>query len=297
MTPPEDYFRPLTTVKLRNRFRDDSFEPAQVPAGTQAQLLVQFLRLYDQKRLLPKRGPRRLCDCCDHREDCWGAAMDARATPSRESGGIVLPWIGRHYQLGGVVVLAINPNIGAGDETDLLIEHAISWCHHQPGLEQNHRRHEGSAFAFGAMRSAAVLLDLLDGAPVRDREPCELVDALHRTARLQAVKCIPRRTRSSPTRGMWRNCPPFLLSEELKLLRPRYLLTLGNDARGASTALTGYRPARRTRSGRGHLGRIEFDGWTTDLFSVAHPAWGKSHADHDVLLRSARARGTGATLG
>jgi hypothetical protein len=195
-------------------------------------------------------------------------------------------------------VLAINPNIGPEDDTELLIEHSISWYFHQPGLEQNHKKHGRTAFAFGAMRSAAVLLDLLDGTPIRDREPRELVGALHRTARLQAVKCIPRRARSRPTDGMWRNCPSFLLVEELKLLKPGYLLTLGKDARIAAMALDGYRRPRGAKPNRIHMGRIEFGTWATDVFSIAHPASGKSYASHDALMRSAhviRARGNTAS--
>jgi hypothetical protein len=73
---PEEYYRPLTTAELQARFRADCFEPTEVPAGAQAQLLVRLLRLYDQNGLLPTRPPRRLCDCCQHREDRWSGGQD-----------------------------------------------------------------------------------------------------------------------------------------------------------------------------------------------------------------------------
>jgi DNA invertase Pin-like site-specific DNA recombinase len=51
----------------------------------------------------------------------------------------------------------------------------------------------GSAFAYRMLRSAAAILDLADNEPIRDRDvPGDLVDSLHRTARLQAVKCVPQ---------------------------------------------------------------------------------------------------------
>jgi hypothetical protein len=277
---------------LQALFVADEFEPRQVPAGVQAKLLLRLFRLYEKRGLLPGGHAAPLVACCPNAQACWAPALKARPAKVGDNGCVALPWIGRQYRPGGVAVLGINPNIGAEDETNLLIEHGISWDKHHSGLENGQRRQEGSAFAFGSMRSAAALLDVLDGQPVRDREPAELVEALHRTARLQSIKCVPRRTRSKPTNPMWQNCPSMLLGSELDIVKPGWLLVLGADPRWAIERLDGYRP-ERTRNRLLGRGRLERSGWSAEVLCVAHPASSTSAASHGALLRSLRRRQRG----
>jgi hypothetical protein len=274
---------------LQALFVDDGYESHQVPSGTQARLLVRLYRLYEEAGLLPHGRPAPLVACCRNATECWAAALKARPAQVGDNGCVALPWVGRGYRPGGVVVLGINPNIGVDEETDLLIEHGISWDKHHVSLENGERRQERSAFAFGAMRSAAVLLDVLDDLPVRDRDPVELVETLHRTVRLQSIKCVPRRTRSKPTPAMWRNCPPMLLGSELDIVKPASLLVLGTDARWAIQRLDGYRAGRVTSKVLSR-GVLERRGWSAEIVCVAHPASSASDASYATLLRSFRRR-------
>jgi hypothetical protein len=228
------------------------------PHGRQLTLLRQFITLYDREKLLPGGVPRRLCDCCPNREECWAGSGRRRHKREGENGSVMLPWIGEHYQPGrNVAVLAINPNIAAADGTDIFMEYGISWEHHDQSLSRNKKCDAGSWFAYRALRSAAVLQDAIDGRPIRDREPRDLIKTLHSTARLQAVKCVPRGTGSEPTNGMWRNCPPFLLLKELDIVRPAALLVLGAKAAQAVAALDGFGWLRGGGSlGRGRLERL-----------------------------------------
>jgi hypothetical protein len=208
MSPAEGTLWPGNGSELRARFEQAGFDPDEIPSGDQTTLLLELLELYasESKDLAPATRP--LCDCCPNREPCWAGAEDARRTPSTdrpEDGGIMLPWVGTRYRPDalvapdGLVVIAINPNIAPDHRSFLLSEHEISWRHHC-GLETGQKSDKGSSFAYRMLRSAAAVLDFADELPITDRErPQDLVDALHRTARLQAVKCVPRRDRSKPT--------------------------------------------------------------------------------------------------
>jgi hypothetical protein len=273
-------FRPTSVRALQDRFRADHFEKKQIPRGDQAKTLVSLLDLYAEHNLFPQDRIRPLCVVCPNKDDCWARGRGSRRRSRDEDGAICLPWVGRDYGPQGVVTIGINPNISERNgRTDLLIEHAITWDWHIDGLDRGLRANKGSRFAYGAMRSAAGLLDLIDGKPIRDRDPRndddaqQLVHAVHRTARLQAIKCVPVRKDSEPLTAMWRNCPGFLLADELKLVRPGHLLVLGTNAKNAVTSL-----------GRIHAGRLELDDWSCAIHFVAHPRTGS--ASEAALLTS-----------
>jgi uracil-DNA glycosylase len=273
-----------TETRLHRRFKADQYPSRQWPRGLEAKLLVDLLGVYEGAGLSPGTNVP-LCRGCPHAPSCWANGHEYQRVPRRGAvgdGGICLPWVGRDYRpQRDVVTVAINPNLGPGDPSDLLIEHGITWDHHVVGLALNDRSHEGSRFAFGAMRGAAALLDVADGIPVRDREPHELAGLVRRVARLQAVKCIPRTPTSKPLPNMWRNCPQFLLGQELDILRPQFILTLGTDPRRAVSGLDGYRQ-RRCRAQRVHHGELVREGWQATVFGVDHPRSG--HASETSLI-------------
>jgi hypothetical protein len=261
--------------------------------GEQAKLLVRLLDLYESKGLFCDGRPAALCDVCPNGTPCWkeagrGVRRRPRKREESEDGSVCLPWVGRDYSKGGVAVLGINPNMAHNDPTDLLIEHGITWERHVVTLSRNLDRDEGSRFGFGAMRSAAALVDLLDGQRPRHREPAELVDTVARVARLQAVKCVPRNEASRPLRGMWKHCPRLLLEDELDVLRPRFLLVLGADPRWAVEQLSGYRDLRCRATGV-RRGRLAYRGWSAEVYAIHHPAHG-GEASERALLRSLQVR-------
>lgn len=194
------------------------------------------------------------------------------------------------------MILGVNPNISADEWSELLSEHSITWERHVLPLSKG-KRGQGR-FAFAAYRTAAALLDLLDDSPVRLREPEELVDIPARTARLQAVKCLPKCRGSTPRAKMWKHCPPLLLGDELNVLRPSALLVLGGKPLSASKALDQRaagralafepRPSRLERVTRGLLCG---ENWSADVYGLPHPRAGKD-ANEQAFIRSLRRRQT-----
>lgn len=256
-------------------FKNEWPGPERIPGGEQADLLIKLLDMYRSQRLAYRRGEIALCDICPNATSCWkGLERSARRRPTpvnyQENGGIILPWVGRRYKAGGVAVIGINPNIAADDYTFLLIEHGISWDHYIPTFEQGSLHEGGSSFGGCAMRTAGLVLDDLDGRPIRDRKPLELIDVVHRTARLQAVKCVPKRKRSEPSPEMSKRCPEFLLAKELAILRPSRIVILGAPARDAVHQMPGY-CSLGSRAARLQRGELALDGSSASVYTLSHP--------------------------
>jgi hypothetical protein len=256
----------------------------QIPQGEQASLPIKLLAVYEQAGLAHDPWPQPLCRCCRHNERCWTGPQSEHRHPTAtepEDGAVMLPWVGPKYRPGGVAIIAINPNIAPDDPTNLLLEHGISWDQHEAKLRQNFKLNDRSPFAWKSLTTAAALLDYIDGRPAQTREPRELIDALHRTARLQAVKCVPKVRNSTPRPGMQKLCPAFLLGDELRVLEPGYVLVFGVPAREAVRRLSEFVPEKSSP----HLssGRLISGDWSADTFALAHPsahydAWNHSHA-------------------
>ena len=288
--------RPRTVRDLQARFRSYDYKSEEmIPKGNQAKALLRLLDVYEEAGLLPCGQPAALCHVCRHKQACWSAAKaDARRRPRQrdreddENGCVPLPWVGPHYARGGVLVLGINPNIAGRDYTDLLIEHSNTWNQYIESFRHGKRAVGRSRFGFAAMRSAAALVDTLHGRPPRLREPKELVETLLCTARLQAVKCMPRVPNSKPYREMWEHCPSLLLGEELNVLRPGILLALGDDPRSAVERLSGFEPLRARALGS-PVGRMRGRGWVADVYTLPHPRAGKVEVE-ESFVRSLRTR-------
>lgn len=269
---------PRTPGELRARFKNDNFPRSRWPAGRQSELLLSLLGLYESKGLSPASSA--LCDCCENRRPCWhGGGRTAKRRPTAddtEDGGIILPWVGKNYlhRHKRVVLVALNPNIARGDPTELLLEHSISWFRHQDRVFGPEVEYDGhSPFAFRAYQSLAAVVAHADALPIPNRATFpELRETLHQTARLQAVKCIPRVSISKPEREMRRRCPDFLLVDELTILAPDYILGLGGAVRAAFESMDSYRterthPKNLLTVGSWNLGRI-----SAIVFLIPHPS-------------------------
>lgn len=288
--------RPRTTDELADRFRSYGYaRKEQIPEGEQARMLLGLLDVYERVGLLRKGRPVALCQICRHAKTCWAGAMPGTSREPNgpfgeddEDGSVCLPWVGPQYRPGRLVVLGINPNIARRDYTDLLIEHGIVWDHWIARFREGLRAEGGSRFGFGAMRTAAGLLDVLDGKPVRAREPEELVHTTTRVARIQAIKCVPRRSRSQPFPPMWNRCPTLVLRHELEVLEPRIVLVFGDKPAAVVSQLRGFRG--------GHMpglpafrGRLELDSSAIDVYALPHPAAPAAEASEAAFLESLNA--------
>lgn len=300
MTTVEAAFWPRDERELRQRFEDAHFCPEEVPTDEHAQLLLDLLADYDDQGLAPASRP--LCSCCPHAKVCWASAAHARRSPSRErpeDGGIILPWVGAGYRRGGVLVVGVNPNIAAEDRTYLLSEHELSWDLYDRSLRRLQPTVGRSTFAYRMARSASLLLSRAEGASIPDPGNCDpLLRALHSTARLQAVKCIPKRARSRPTQTMTRRCPPFLLACELAILRPGLILTLGSVPDAAIAQIPGYKYLEDQSSEYLWRHRIIADWGQPEVFAIPHPAdprggWkrGNETLQHVLYDQQSRRRG------
>jgi hypothetical protein len=214
-----------------------------------------------------------------------------------QNGGIVLPWIGRRYSDGGVVVLGMNLNDASGlaRSFDIVAGDIDELGQGRSRVTYGHDYHEyrGSNFPYRSTRTVALVLDWLDGEPATDRErPEELAPLIDSTIRLQTVKCSPRNDASSkPTDKMWQNCPPLLLQDELRIARPKAIVGFGGDVRRSVERMDGYQTlGRRDSAWRGLL---EIDGEPFVVFFVPHPsawgeAWAAGHADLAAMLHESR---------
>jgi hypothetical protein len=291
--------RPRGTAELRHRFEDCGFRQEQIPNDEQARLLVRLLNVYDDKDLFGDGCPAPLCQICRNAHKCWADAEEGeRREPPRpygeddEDGSVMLPWVGRAYDPGGVVVVGINPNIDKTKKewSELFSEHSITWNRGIPILRAGLKRDGGSAFGYRALRWAAALLDDLDGKPPRRRRPKGLIDVVHRIARVQAIKCVPRRKRSEPYEAMWEHCPSMLLAGELDVLKPSRLLVLGNRPYDAIADVGTF--AETSSRSLIKRGVVQRSGWCAEVYGMTHPATRDPRrviASEDALFRLLRA--------
>lgn len=98
---------------------------------------------------------------------------------------------------------------------------------------------------------------------------------------------MPRVAASRPLPAMWHHCPGFLLADELDVLRPRFVLALGADARWALGKVDGY-DAKQSCTAGVWRGVVRRDGWEAAVYSTYHPAarGGRAEAGERALIRS-----------
>ncbi len=270
-------------------------DPEDYPRGVALRLLTRIGTLYERLGLMSESKPEPLWRCCPHGAECWAGATKPRRGSKVNDGRITLPWIGPAYEQGGVVVIAINLHNASGLLTEYSIVCSSAGTEDHPSqigsFEASRKQAHRSPFAYRSVRTAAMLLDDLDGLAIRDRsEPSELIAPINRIARLQAVKCAPvGGRRGSPTSTMRQNCPPLLLRAELAILQPSVILTVGGPAEHAIKQLPGYTSVRTQGATKRATSPVE--GETCTIFSVAHPvspaAW---QADHGALMRHLRSK-------
>jgi hypothetical protein len=288
-------FGPISQTVDELRARFDAYEFHDERPSVQAPLLLELLELYRTKKLLRRGSVRALCDICPNAESCWDKANDGQRRAPREpttpesedseNGGIFLPWVGPQYKRGGVVIIGINLNITGDGETDLLIEHAITWQRYVGRFRLGVGGEGGSRYGVATAQSAQALVAWTTGrkVPAAAAPGSQLIDAVLQTSRLQAVKCVPRRSRSEPFPQMWDHCPSFLLRDELDILEPAALLVLGQKTHQAVRALPGFQPKTHRR----HFphGQLKGAGWMADVFELPHPSRTAEAPSAEMALR------------
>lgn len=275
---------------LYEGLRANELNDTDLPKGPQLRVALRYASLYQRLGLAGRGSPRSLRLCCAHGADCWQSAGDRRANANK--GAISLPWIGREYRPGGVMVLGLNFNDGHGLALAFRLANWERAAFAQGNRKMNYDAagYAGSMFAYCSTRSAAVAYDALRGQDrIKDRDdPRQLVEVLDHIVRLEAVKCSPRNAQNSrPTPVMLDRCPPHLLAAEITIARPRCILAFGAAASEAIQLL----PNFRTTHVPEHLtvGRLTRERVDATVFALGHPArptaWIPSH---DALKRHIR---------
>jgi hypothetical protein len=144
-----------------------------------------------------------------------------------------LPWIGPHFAARRVAVVAINSRDDGRPDAEIRATLDVI-----ASLKRNHRGYGPSRRSYFHYRVAAAVYAAMqsqDGRPIDDHPAAvETARSLEYAARLQAVQCSPCTSpRRTPTSAMVRNCPGFLLREQLELLAPNVLMLFGQPAHRA----------------------------------------------------------------
>jgi hypothetical protein len=191
-------------------------------------LMAALLGIYEDAGVMGAGDGLPLWHACACASSCWASVPPEWRpgwNPTHEGdGAIALPWIGRHYEPGGIAVLGINLREASG----LFVEWEIAYGQFL-ALETGGQRAHGSPWAERSCRAAAAVFRSQAGRPDLDADDArELARTLDRIARLQTVKCSPRDGgRSGRTDPMKCDCPPRYLRRELAVLRPGVLLSFG----------------------------------------------------------------------
>jgi hypothetical protein len=250
-----------------------------VPGEDQMALVQRFADYYEESGLIVSGEAPPLRSCCANGEYCW-----REANPTDVGGSLSLPWVGPDYRPGGVLILGINFNDAYGIAEAFALAHweLRNFARGRKRMTYDSPGYRGSDFAYRSTRSAGLLIDVLDGVDVTDRERSEeLVAVLNRVVRLQTIKCSPENDAlSKPTGGMWENCPPMLLADEFAIARPRFIVAFGGDVRWALERLPGFSP-EPAQEERLHCGVFAVGGTSAGVFMLDHPRsryWPASHA-------------------
>lgn len=260
-------------------------------ASEQAISLVErTCDLYEREKVLRDGEDKPLYDVCPCRADCWDGRGREAERPGRDHAGVSAPFIGANYEQRRIAIIAVNGASSLDNMWWLCGKHIES-------QRTGGRGAGGRAFAYGAIAYARVVDAALDGRVLDDWDnpPREaLVPTWDSCAVLEAVKCVPQRTRIAPYQEMVLNCPRLLLRHELAILRPRVVILLSRGAlRDAVRPLLQVKrdhyPPEIAHPGHIERDRFELHGDTVELFCCNHPSgmanqWRASLAQlHDSL--------------
>ena len=133
--------------------------------------------------------------------------------------------------------------------------------------------YNGGPLGYRTTRPAAPVLDKLDGGEVADHvDARELVDPLRRIARWNAVKCSPySKQRSAPLPKMWTYCPEMLLIDEMRIAKPKVIVTFGVEVSAAVERMSGFERVPH-RDGPLKRGALVVDDRRVDVLGLHHPS-------------------------
>jgi hypothetical protein len=253
------------------------------------QTVERLLGLYRERGLLPDGLDLSLQVWCPNKDECWRDCPPPKDSVGMANSGITIPWLGRGYFETRIVLLGMNFDNYGG-----IAGHYNICEDHIRSMEAGRRGKAGFAFSRNAMLYLRAALASLDDGPV-PTDPHEvpneaLAHLWERCAFIETVKCAPGTKSSQPTDAMFRNCPEFLLGDELAILEPSVILLFGRSRLRDEVRRWSVPEAGRGAEQGPHIERDRalIDGRSVELISLNHPS---AHANDvqaslDQLARS-----------
>jgi hypothetical protein len=187
-------------------------------------LLERCAQVLEHQGLAPAKA---LQSACADASACWHRCSTGSPVLPR------LPWVGAHYDTSRAAVVGLNAQTHSG-----LWDEAYCVMRADQQLRLGRQRFFGadgrttSWFHYRSAVIASLLTDLVAGRDPVVRPPAASADAMQRTARIQAVQCVPGDdARRTPTRALVRASPDRLLWPRLECLAPRVIAVLGTEPR------------------------------------------------------------------
>jgi len=198
-----------------------------------------FIDLYRKLNLISNNGKDYpLHRVCSNRKECW-KDTDNRFPPRKNDWNkISQPWKGAKYDELGLVAIGENLNEYGGrnalieltDEAQELIQNGYRRIRFHATYDQypgSFLWHRLGCYSVVIGESFGVMTPQwgADGYPY----PEDVADAFNWIAFTEHVKCSPQGVMSKPTNAMWEHCGAHILREELKILKPKQILVLGQS--------------------------------------------------------------------
>lgn len=228
-------------------------------------LMASMLEVYERGELIRDGTAVPLDRYCPHCAECWAKEAPASHPTDMEEAGVSVPFVGPDFFTYRIVTCGLNMH----DYGGLGANWWICRGHIYDTLGQGHRK----SFSLGVGAYLTAVRRSVEGVP-QETDPPTPQNAAHgwlATAFVEMVKCAPLRRASEPTDAMVRNCPDFLLKDELRHLGPRILLVLGKRAvaRLAELFDTGIRTWDRGLARE----RIDMEHGPVEVVGCYHPAY------------------------
>lgn len=242
-----------TTYSVNNRDINLSSTDWDIDLGEYQQDNLQklILDLYKEKGYINNMGgATSICNTCDFSNSCYEGQEERKPDKiNKEWSEIILPWIGKSYTKYKIAFLGINPNEDGGlFQAYKLIEEAkkemlegitkVNFGYvHASGVRIG-KKYKGTflwhrmAAYTKSIKSALScdpddLMKAYELNNIENFEPQKVANEFDSIVFLNHIKCSPLNERSKPSSKMWENCGGNVLLEELKILRPEYLILLG----------------------------------------------------------------------
>ncbi len=247
------------------------------------QKMNPFIDLYKKLNLISSNGrDYPLRQTCSNRKACWKDANKRFPPRKNDWCTISQPWKGTKYDELGLVAIGENLNEYGG--RDALIEltdeaqELIQDGYRRIRFHATYDQYPGS-FLWHRLGCYSVVIGEylgiispkwgIDGYPA----PEYVATAFDWIAFTEHVKCSPKRDMGRPTSTMWKHCGAHILREELKILKPKHVLVLGqsNNAWFLSEHVLDSRWKNEKKIGAVTLAKGDLHGKPVFVWVVPHP--------------------------